>query len=151
MPLFTSRMVALSLLQGASVLAAALALYFIAGGNGDAHARTMAFTSLMSGNVALIVVNRSWATTVFSRATLRNRTATAVVVVALALLVTIVSVSPLRAFFAFAALAGWELGVALASGFVAVAWFEIFKVLSPPRAPASHRIAAPQSGGADGA
>jgi Ca2+-transporting ATPase len=127
MPLFSPRLLALSLLQGTSVLAAALALYLIAGGNGDAHARTVAFTSLMSGNLALIVVNRSWGATVFSRATLRNRTATAVIVVALALLVTIVSVAPLRAFFAFGALAGWELGAALASGFVAVAWFEIFK------------------------
>jgi hypothetical protein len=33
----------------------------------------------MSGNLALIVVNRSWRATVFSRRQARNRTATAVV------------------------------------------------------------------------
>jgi Ca2+-transporting ATPase len=136
MPLFTPRMLALSLLQGASVLAASLALYLVAGGDGDAHARTLAFTSLMSGNLALIMVNRSWGATVFSRASLRNRTATAIVVVALALLVTIVSAAPLRAFFAFDVLARWELGAALASGLVAVAWFEVLKAVR--RAPASN-------------
>jgi Ca2+-transporting ATPase len=135
MPLLTSRILVLSLLQGASVLAASLALYFLAGGDGDAHARTLAFTSLMSGNLALIVVNRSWAATVFSRATLRNRTATAVVVVALAALVAIVTMAPLRTFFAFAALSRWELGVALVSGFLAVAWFEVYKALRRARTP----------------
>jgi Ca2+-transporting ATPase len=151
MPLFTSRMLVLSLLQGASVLAVALALYLTAGGNGDAHARTVAFTSLMSGNLALIVVNRSWATTVFSRVTLRNRTATAVIVVALALLVAIVSVAPLRAFFAFGALSRWELGAALVSGFLAVAWFELYKARAARVRQSRTGPAGPQSGGADGA
>jgi len=130
-PLFDRRMMVLSLLQGASVLAVSLALYVLAGGNGDAHARTLAFTSLMSGNLALILVNRSWQVPVFSRRKGGNRTAMAVVVVAFALLVTIVSVAPLRAFFAFGALAGWELALALASGLVALSWFEILKVVSP--------------------
>jgi len=130
-PIFDRRMLVLSLLQGASVLAASLALYVLAGGNGDAHARTLAFTSLMSGNVALIVVNRSWRVSALSRLRTRNRMATAVVVLALGLLVTIVSVAPLRGFFAFDALAGWELALALASGFVALSWFELLKVVSP--------------------
>jgi Ca2+-transporting ATPase len=129
-PLFGKRMLVLSLLQGASVLAASLALYFIAGGNGDEHARTIAFTSLMSGNLALIVVNRSWRTSLLARRG-KNRTAAVVVVVALVLLVTIVSVAPLRGFFAFGALAGWELALALASGLVALSWFEILKVVRP--------------------
>jgi len=130
-PIFDRRMLVLSLLQGVSVLAASLALYVIAGGDGDDHARTLAFTSLMSGNLALIVVNRSWRVSALSRHRTRNRTSTAVVVIALALLVTIVSVAPLRSFFAFGALAGWELALALASGFVALAWFEVLKVVSP--------------------
>jgi Ca2+-transporting ATPase len=129
--LFTTRMVVVSFLQGASVLAVSLALYVIAGGNGDAHARTVAFTSLMSGNLALIVVNRSWRTSMFSRLRAHNRTAMAVVVVAFALLVAIVSVAQLRTFFAFGKLAAWELGLALLSGPIALAWFELVKALRP--------------------
>ncbi len=146
MALFTSRMLVLSFLQGASVLAASLTLYLLAGGDGDAHARTVAFTSLMSGNLALIVVNRSWRATVFSRAPLRNRTATVIVIVAFALLIAIVSTSPLRAFFAFAALSPWELAVALVSGFVALAWFEILKVVRPATLRDRHPSAAPTPG-----
>jgi Ca2+-transporting ATPase len=130
-PLFDRRMLVLSLLQGASVLAASLALYLVAGGNGDEHARTLAFTSLMSGNLALIVVNRSWRIPLFSRRRTGNRTAAAVVAVAFAVLVTIVSVAPLRGFFAFGALARWELALALSSGLVALSWFEILKIASP--------------------
>ena len=129
--LFGKRMFVLSLLQGASVLAASLGLYVFAGGHGDDHARTLAFTSLMSGNLSLIVVNRSWRVPMFSRRRTFNRTASAVVVVAFALLVAIVSLAPLRRFFAFGALAGWELGLALVSGLVALSWFEILKVASP--------------------
>jgi Ca2+-transporting ATPase len=151
MPLFTPRMLVLSLLQGASVLAASLALYVVAGGDGDAHARALAFTSLMSGNLALIVVNRSWRATVFSRASLRNRTATAVVVIAFALLIAIVSTPALRTFFSFDALAGWELGVALVSGFVALAWFELLKVLRPATTLERRPITASKPGGRDDA
>lgn len=130
-PLFDKRMLALSVLQGASVLAASLGLYLLAGKGGDAHARALAFTSLMSGNLALIAVNRSWRESVIARRRTPNRTATAVVGGALAVLVAIVSVAPLRGFFAFGALAGWELAIALGSGFVALAWFEILKMAKP--------------------
>ena len=130
-PLFDRRMLVLALLQGASVLAASLALYIIAGGHGDEHARTLAFTSLMSGNLALIVVNRSWSVHLLSRRRAGNLTASLVVGVALALLVTIVSVAPLRTFFAFGALTGWELALALSSGLVALSWFELLKVVKP--------------------
>src|SRR5690606_16879555 len=116
-PLFDRRMLVVALLQGASVLAVSLALYVLAGGNGDAHARTLAFTSLMSGNLALIVTNRSWRVSLFSRER-HNRTATGVVLGAFAVLVAIVTIAPLRGFFAFAPLAGWELALALASGFI---------------------------------
>jgi Ca2+-transporting ATPase len=129
--LFDKRMLVLALLQGASVLAASLAIYIVAGGNGDDHARTLAFTSLMSGNLALIVVNRSWRIPLLSRRRAGNRTASLVVGVALLLLVTIVMVAPLRSFFAFGALTHWELALALASGPVALAWFELLKLVSP--------------------
>lgn len=129
-PLFDRRMVVVALLQGASVLAVSLALYVLAGGNGDAHARTLAFTSLMSGNLALIVTNRSWRVSLFSRQR-HNRTATAVVLGAFAVLVAIVTIAPLRGFFTFAPLAGWELALALASGFIALAWVELMKLVSP--------------------
>jgi Ca2+-transporting ATPase len=130
-PLFDRRMLVISLLQGASVLAVSLALYVLAGGNGDEHARTLAFTSLMSGNLALIMVNRSWRVSLVSRRKAGNRTATAVVVVAFALLVAIVSVPPVRGLFAFDALSGWELALALGSGLVALSWFEVLKLVRP--------------------
>jgi len=128
-PMFDRRMLALSFLQGASVLAASLLLYVLAGGHGDDHARTLAFTSLMSGNVALIMVNRSGTLPLWSRRRTRNRTATLVVILALVVLVTVVTIAPLRSFFSFGALSGAELAIALGSGFLALSWFEILKLI----------------------
>ncbi|HSD87953.1 MAG TPA: cation-translocating P-type ATPase [Kofleriaceae bacterium] len=129
--LFTPRMLMLSLLQGLSVLGASLLLYVLAGGHGDSHARTLAFTSLMAGNLSLIIVNRSWRSTMFARRGIPNLTSLTVVVVTLALLVAIVMLAPLRTFFAFGPLTIGELAIALASGPVALAWFEILKAVAP--------------------
>jgi hypothetical protein len=104
-PLFTSRMLVLSLLQGASVLAVSLALYLIAGGNGDAHTphdgvhephvreyRVDHGQSSVGGDG---VLTRKPAQP-HCRAGHRR---------CAGLAVTIVSVAPLRALFAFSALA----------------------------------------------
>jgi Ca2+-transporting ATPase len=125
-PLLDRKVVLIAVLQGLSAFAACFTLYLASRSAGADHARTMAFASLMSANVALILVNRSWSSSLFSRAT-RNPIALAVSGAAMLVLVVVVSVPTLRPFFAFAALAPWELAVAIASGFVALAWFEIVK------------------------
>ncbi len=65
-PLFTMRLLLMSVLQGLSVLAAVLAMFLIAlrVGQTQAEARTLAFATLVVADLALILVNRSWSHTI---------------------------------------------------------------------------------------
>ncbi len=138
-PLFDRRVVVLSLLQGLSVLAASSGLYVLGREGGLEHARTVAFTSLMSGNVALILVNRSWSRRIVSRDGAKNLVALLVSASALAVLLVVVEVPGLRPLFGFDAITPWETVAALASGFLAISWFELLK-------PRWETVAAPRVG-----
>jgi Ca2+-transporting ATPase len=141
-PLFERGMVALSVLQGASVLVASLLSFRL----GMAHTgaaetgRAMAFTTLLAGNVALILVNRSWDRSALGVATARNVAAWVVVAGALAALTLVLEVPLLRGIFQLAPVGRHDLAVAAAAGLLSVAWFELWKLVrrgprrSPPRA-----------------
>ena len=141
--LFDRRLVVVSLLQGASVLAASLATFRLGlhGGGDDASARAMAFTTLIAGNVALVLVNRSWERSVLSAFTTRNVASWAVVAGAVATLVLALEVPFFRTLFRFGEV-GWRgLAIAAAAGLLSVAWFEAWKRLRraprPPPLPAA--------------
>ena len=61
-PLFGKRILLLSLLQGVVVLLAALAVlgYALHSGASETQARALTFSTLVIGNLGLILVNRSW-------------------------------------------------------------------------------------------
>lgn len=61
-PMFNSKIVLLNFLQGFGLLAVAFVLYFltIESGRGELVARSFAFTSMVLGNLLLIVTNLSW-------------------------------------------------------------------------------------------
>jgi Ca2+-transporting ATPase len=132
--LFDARLVAVSLLQGASVLAAsvlAFRLGFHHTGVDDAG-RALAFAALIGGNVALILVNRSWQKTVFGTLSARNL-ASWLVIGGAALFATLAFAAPLlRRAFRFGAASVDDLALAGLGGLVSLAWFEAIKFLRLP-------------------
>ena len=133
--LFDGRTLGVALLQGLSVLVACLGLYALGRGAGEAHARTLAFVGLMSGNVTLILAHRSRTRSYLRLTGPKNRVATVVVVVSLVALLTIVLVPGLRGIFAFAKVEALELALAVGSGPLALAWYEGLKEWRGRRAP----------------
>jgi Ca2+-transporting ATPase len=135
-PLFDRRLLAWSLLQGLSVLAIDLVIYALARRRFDElAARTLAFVSLVAGNLGLIHVNRSWTRSLARTLATRNVPATLVTLSALAILLTLLSVPALRAPFHLAALPPWAVLGALLAGAAAPCWFEIVKRVGRTRAP----------------
>jgi len=139
--LFDRRLVVVSLLQGASVLAASLAAFRLGIRGGDEpSARALAFTTLIAGNVALVLVNRSWERGVLSAFTTRNVASWAVVAGALVTLLVSLEVPFFRTLFRFGEVGWRELAIAAAAGLLSVSWFELWKLLRraprsrPPRA-----------------
>ena len=88
----------------------------------------MAFTSIVFGNLALILTNRSWSQTILGAFRKRNNTVVWVFGGALLSLGLVLYVPLLRELFLFSALQPVDLLICLAAGFASVAWFELLKI-----------------------
>jgi Ca2+-transporting ATPase len=133
--LFSRRLVVWSVLQGASVLAAAFGVFAWAWSRGGLsasdHARALAFVTLFAGNLALIVTNRSWQSGVW--ATLRRPNVPQLWVIGVsAVLLGVIFAWPIaRQTFHVALADAAEMAVAAAAGVLCLVWFEGLKRLRP--------------------
>ncbi len=129
-PLFTRRVLVISVLQGASVLAAVFAVYWgaIITGHSEGDVRALTFAALVAGNLGLIVVNRSW-----TRGALqgliedRNPALGWVLGAASVFLALVMTVPALREMFRFAPVHLLDTVGVLAAALAGVAWFEVYK------------------------
>ena len=131
-PLFTRRVLGISLLQGASVLVAVFAIYFwaLSTGHTEADVRGLTFATLVVGNLGLILVNRSWTRTVVGGlASDRNAALAWVLGGALTFLALLMVVPFLREIFRFAAFDLTDVLAVLVAGLAGVAWFEVYKIV----------------------
>jgi len=131
-PLFSRRMLGLSLAQGTGVLVAVFAVYLwsVLGGFGDAQVRTLTFTTLVVANLGLIFVNRSWTVTVLGGIRSRNAALWWVFGGTVAVLGLLLVFPPARELFRFAVTDVLRLAVAAGAGAASVAWFDAYKVLT---------------------
>ncbi len=127
--LFTGRTLALGFSLGASVLAAVALVYGVALANGMAEnaARAAAFTTLVVGDLALILVNRSHELTMWEAATRENRALWWVVGGAFAALVAVLYFPPAAAIFRFQPIGARPFALASAAGLVCVLWYDALK------------------------
>jgi len=130
-PVFSRRLIGMSLLQGTGVMIAVLVMYGLAlhWGQGDAEARAFAFTSLILANLGLILSNRSGARSVFATLRAPNAALWWVVGGAIAFLSMVLSVPRLQSMFQFSQLHVGDILLCLLTAFVSIAWFEPIKVV----------------------
>ncbi|MBW8363763.1 MAG: cation-translocating P-type ATPase [Rhizobium sp.] len=128
-PLFSLRTLLLSLLQGATVFVAVAAVYALSlqRGQGVDEVRALTFATLVIGNLGLILVNRSWSSTL--RVSLRTPNAALWRVIGgtLVFLACVLYVPGLRDLFGFTYLHAGDVLLAFAASAMGVAWFELFK------------------------
>jgi Ca2+-transporting ATPase len=134
-PVLGGRVLAIAALQGVASLAAvsAVFLWAVASGHGDDRVRSVTFATLVLGNLALILVNRSWHLPVW--ATFRQRSNPAVPWIltgALAVLGAVLLVPGLRHGFGFGPMSALDWGLAAAAAAAGVTWFEVYKALGRP-------------------
>jgi Ca2+-transporting ATPase len=129
-PLFNRRILGVSGLQGASVLAVVLAVYFVALRLGQAEddARALTFATFLVSNLALIFTNRSWSR-IIPLSSLRDTTLWIVTSGALLFLALVVYIPPLARLFRFAPLRAVDVALCFGAGALSIAWFEIAKLL----------------------
>ncbi|MFA6553488.1 MAG: cation-translocating P-type ATPase [Patescibacteria group bacterium] len=130
-PLFGRSQIWTSVLQGLGVLAVVVTIYAVALANnwGEGVARALAFSSLVIGNVGLIIANRSRTRTSFgSMRQHPNRALRWVVGLAISVLIITLAIPGVRDLFGFSALTTWQFALCLTSGIVAALMAEITKL-----------------------
>jgi P-type Ca2+ transporter type 2C len=137
-PLFSARVLAISVLQGASVLAAVIAVYLVTtlGGHSEADVRGLTFATLVVGNLGLIVVNRSWTRSALRGfATDRNAALGWVLGGASVFLALVMAVPALQELFRFAPFHAVDVAGVIVAGIAGVIWFEVYKFVRSRRKP----------------
>ena len=126
--LFGGMTLALALLQGLGVLLAVLGAYaWSASWLPENAARAFAFTTLVMGNLALILSNRSRTGSLWASLRVPNRTLWVVAGVTLGFLALALYWPWLARLFYFSPLAGFDVLLALGLGALSVVWFEVIK------------------------
>lgn len=131
-PLFGRRMVAISLLQGVSVMLIIFAVYAASRmrGQGETEARAMTFTTLIIANIGLIFTNRSWSQLIINTLRTKNAALWWVTGGALAVLGLVLSFPFLRNLFRVTILNPVDLLICLAAGAFSILWFELLKLVN---------------------
>ena len=126
---FNWRELSLSVVQGLAITAGALFAYRYAvlEGQSEAYTRTLTFVALISANIFLTLVNRSFYYSVFTTFGFKNRLIPLVIFITLVLLALMLLWPPLTSFFRLEQPDLTDLGIAFACGFVSVIWFEGYK------------------------
>ena len=129
--LFNREAAVVAFLQGFVVLVI-VALIFVSSidkGLGEQTARTMAFVTIVTANLALILANRSWAHTIIGTLRKPNKAFWWILIIAMAALILVVYVPQLSRLFAFSPLNPLNLFMSIGAGLVSIIWFEIYKAV----------------------
>jgi len=134
--IFNKQILGISIAQGSGVLMAVLIVYFwsLISGRSDNQIRTLSFATLMLGNIALILVNRSWHLSIIQ--TFRERTNKTIKWIlggAIGMLALLINVPLLREAFNLSYLDATDWLLVFSAGFGSVLWFEIYKVTRKSR------------------
>ncbi|KAF0204900.1 MAG: cation transporting P-type [Gallionellaceae bacterium] len=130
-PLFGRRILLLSLLQGVVVLLATLIVlgYALHQGATAETIRALTFSTLVIGNLGLILVNRSWQQTILRSLEQRNPALWWVIGGAFAFLALALTLPVLREVFHFSPISLPQFALCVFAGLASVAWFELYKIL----------------------
>jgi Ca2+-transporting ATPase len=129
--LFGRKLLALSVLQGASSLIVVIAVFLIAMrfGQTEDGARALAFVTLIISNLCLILTNRSWTRSIISLFSVANRALVGVIFGATVFLILVVYIPSLQRFFHFGRIHPEDIMICLVAGIWSVLWFEFLKLI----------------------
>ena len=127
---FNWREISTSILQGLIITTGNLAVYQLAVyyGFGESITRTMVFLNLVTANVFLTLVNRSFYYSIFTTLKYKNNLVLIIIGITIAITGLLLYIRPLTKFFQFEHLNITQLTIAIVVGFVSVIWYELVKL-----------------------
>lgn len=119
-----------SIVQGLTITAGTLAIYFLSVRNGfnEPLTRAMVFTTLIMANVFLTLVNRSFYYSIFTVLQYKNKLLWTIIIATLFLIAMILYIPVLSEFFMVTPLNIIQLSWAILASFLSVIWFEFWKL-----------------------
>ncbi|MCX6295386.1 MAG: cation-translocating P-type ATPase, partial [Bacteroidetes bacterium] len=126
---FNWKELSISILQGLMITVGTLLSYQYAvhQGYNEALTRTMVFTVLISSNILLTFVNRSFYYSIFTTMKYKNNLVLLIIGITIAISAILLYVKPLTIFFEFQQLNLYQLLISIGIGFLFVIWYEIIK------------------------
>lgn len=126
---FNWRELSTSIVQGLVITAGTLFMYQYAVHNGydEAVTRTMTFTTLITANIFLTLVNRSFYYSLITTMRYKNKMVLFIILITMALVSLMLFVPPLTHFFQFETMTLPQTGVCILTGFISVTWYEVVK------------------------
>lgn len=128
---FSSRELRTSILQGLVISLGTMLMYrfSVHEGYNEETTRTMVFVTLISSNIFLTLVNRSFYYSIITTLTYKNNLIFMIIGITIVLTGALLYVPVLNDFFEFDRIAGSQLAMAVVTGFVSVIWFEVVKAV----------------------
>ena len=119
-----------SVMQGLMITVGVLIIYQFAVQNGASEAltRTMVFTGLVTSNIFLTLLNRSFFYSIITTLSYKNNLVGIIISITVLILSLILFVPPIRIFFEFEALSISQLAFSIGVGTLSVIWFELVKL-----------------------
>lgn len=119
-----------SILQGVMITVGVLIIYQFAVQNGASEAltRTMVFTGLVTSNIFLTLLNRSFFYSIITTLSYKNNLVGIMISITVLILSLILFIPPLRRFFEFEQLSISQLAFSIGIGTLSVIWFEFVKL-----------------------
>ncbi|QTE38887.1 cation-translocating P-type ATPase [Mucilaginibacter gossypii] len=126
---FNWKELATSIVQGAAITIGTLTVYqyAISKAADEQVTRTMVFTTLISANILLTLVNRSFYYSLFTTIKYKNNLVLLVIGLTIFISSSLIYIRPLAVFFGFNSLNVSDLVMSIIIGFTSVIWFELYK------------------------
>ena len=133
---FNWKELSVSIVQGLVITAGTLFMYQYAVQHNytETLTRTMTFTVLITANIFLTLINRSFYYSILTTIRYKNNLVLLIICSTIAITGIILYVAPVTRFFGFQHMTMIQLGIATAIGFVSVIWFELVKIFRRIRA-----------------
>ncbi|MFZ1790105.1 MAG: cation-translocating P-type ATPase [Saprospiraceae bacterium] len=119
-----------SIVQGLAITCGTLFAYQLAiiNGYGEDLTRTMVFTVLITANIFLTLINRSFYYSILTTLKYKNNMVLGIIALTVFIVGLILYVNSLTTFFEFETLNSVQLSICVAIGFITVIWFEFVKL-----------------------
>ena len=129
-----------SIIQGLAITAGTLIAYqySIYQAFDEAHTRTIVFTVLITANIFLTLVNRSFYYSFFTTLRYKNNLILLIIGITITITGLLLYVPPLTSFFEFDQLSALQLFTSIGIGFASVMWYEFVKIRTRKRSGLSY-------------